>query len=121
MTPGLMGSKTPGRMFVSQVSAGEKGRPKAVAGWIEIAAGDKDARRRAVWLTEKGALSLEAGLADWKRAHKRTRQAPGDWLWRRRRSRRARSASLRERLQPLSISSRARGACLSGMAIAREA
>jgi hypothetical protein len=22
-----------------------------------------------VWLTEKGALSLEAGLADWKRAH----------------------------------------------------
>jgi DNA-binding MarR family transcriptional regulator len=39
------------------------------AGLIEIAAGEKDARRRAVWLTEKGALSLEAGLADWKRAH----------------------------------------------------
>jgi DNA-binding MarR family transcriptional regulator len=39
------------------------------AGLIEIAAGDKDARRRAVWLTEKGAQSLEAGLADWKRAH----------------------------------------------------
>ena len=39
------------------------------AGLIEIAAGDKDARRRAVWLTEKGALSLEAGLADWRRAH----------------------------------------------------
>jgi DNA-binding MarR family transcriptional regulator len=38
-------------------------------GLIEIAAGDRDARRRAVWLTEKGALSLEAGLADWKRAH----------------------------------------------------
>ena len=49
-------------MFVSQVSASEKGRPKS------IAAGDKDARRRAVWLTENGALSLEAGLADWKRA-----------------------------------------------------
>jgi hypothetical protein len=30
-------------MFVSQVSAGEKIRPKAVAGLIEIAAGDKDA------------------------------------------------------------------------------
>jgi hypothetical protein len=30
-------------MFVSQVSAGEKVRPKAVAGLIEIAAGDKDA------------------------------------------------------------------------------
>jgi DNA-binding MarR family transcriptional regulator len=39
------------------------------AGLIEVAAGDKDARRRAVWLTEKGALSLEAGLADWRRAH----------------------------------------------------
>ena len=56
-------------MFVSQVSATEKGHPKAVAGLIEIAAGDKDARRRAVWLTENGALGLEAGLADWKRAH----------------------------------------------------
>jgi DNA-binding MarR family transcriptional regulator len=39
------------------------------AGLVEIAAGDKDARRRAVWLTQKGAQSLEAGLADWKRAH----------------------------------------------------
>ena len=39
------------------------------AGLIEIAAGDRDARRRAVWLTEKGARSLEAGLADWRRAH----------------------------------------------------
>ena len=39
------------------------------AGLVEMAAGDKDARRRAVWLTEKGAQSLEAGLADWKRAH----------------------------------------------------
>jgi DNA-binding MarR family transcriptional regulator len=39
------------------------------SGLVEIAAGDRDARRRAVWLTEKGALSLEAGLADWRRAH----------------------------------------------------
>ena len=39
------------------------------AGLIEIAADGKDARRRAAWLTEKGAQSLEAGLADWKRAH----------------------------------------------------
>ena len=39
------------------------------AGLIEIAAADRDARRRAVWLTEKGALSLEAGLVDWRRAH----------------------------------------------------
>ncbi len=39
------------------------------AGLIEIAAGERDARRRAVWFTERGALCLEAGLADWKRAH----------------------------------------------------
>jgi hypothetical protein len=40
-------------MLVSKVSAGEKGRPKAVAGLIEIAAGDKDARRRAMWLRKR--------------------------------------------------------------------
>jgi DNA-binding MarR family transcriptional regulator len=39
------------------------------AGLVEMIAGDKDARRRAVWLTERGAQSLQAGLADWKRAH----------------------------------------------------
>jgi DNA-binding MarR family transcriptional regulator len=39
------------------------------AGLVEIATTGADARRRAVWLTEKGAQSLEAGLADWKRAH----------------------------------------------------
>ena len=39
------------------------------AGLIEIAAGERDSRRRAVWLTEIGARSLQAGLADWKRAH----------------------------------------------------
>jgi len=39
------------------------------AGLVEIATGDRDARRRSVRLTEKGALKLEAGLADWKRAH----------------------------------------------------
>src|SRR3984893_18293559 len=39
------------------------------AGLVEMAADQTDARRRAVWLTEKGAQSLEAGLADWKRAH----------------------------------------------------
>ena len=63
-----MGSKTFCRMFVSQVSAGKKDRPKTVVGLIKIA-GDRDARRRAVRLTEKGAQRLEAGLAGWKRAH----------------------------------------------------
>jgi DNA-binding MarR family transcriptional regulator len=37
---------------------------------IEIAALDKDARRRAVWLTKKGSQALKVGLADWKRAHR---------------------------------------------------
>jgi DNA-binding MarR family transcriptional regulator len=40
------------------------------AGLVEIAAGDRDARRRAVWLTDKGAHSLEAGLGHWRRAHR---------------------------------------------------
>jgi DNA-binding MarR family transcriptional regulator len=39
------------------------------AGLVEIAADETDARRRAVCLTERGALSLEVGLAEWKRAH----------------------------------------------------
>ena len=38
-------------------------------GLVEVAAGERDLRRRAVWLTEKGARSLEAGIADWRRAH----------------------------------------------------
>ena len=38
-------------------------------GWSRLPPGNRDARRRAVWLTERGAQSLEAGLADWKRAH----------------------------------------------------
>jgi DNA-binding MarR family transcriptional regulator len=36
---------------------------------VGVAAVEKDTRRRSVWLTEKGAQSLQAGLADWKRAH----------------------------------------------------
>ncbi len=39
------------------------------AGLIEIAADERDARRRAVRLTDKGARGLEAGLADWSQAH----------------------------------------------------
>jgi hypothetical protein len=50
-------------MFDSQVSAAEKGRLKAIAGLIEIAAGDKDARRRAVWLTEKAEAARRLALA----------------------------------------------------------
>jgi DNA-binding MarR family transcriptional regulator len=39
------------------------------AGLVEIAIVEKDLRRRAVWLTEKGALRLEAALPVWRRAH----------------------------------------------------
>ncbi len=41
------------------------------AGMIEIAIVEKDLRRRAVWLTEKGARQLEAALTAWKEAHNR--------------------------------------------------
>jgi len=36
---------------------------------VEIATVEKDLRRRAVWLTEKGARALEAALPAWRRAH----------------------------------------------------
>ncbi len=38
------------------------------AGLVEIASASKDLRRRAVWLTEKGALRLEAALPIWQDA-----------------------------------------------------
>lgn len=39
------------------------------SGLVEIATVEKDLRRRAVWLTEKGAHALEAALPAWRRAH----------------------------------------------------
>lgn len=39
------------------------------AGLVEIAVVEKDLRRRAVWLTEKGARRLEATIPAWRRAH----------------------------------------------------
>ena len=38
-------------------------------GLVEIAIVEKDLRRRAVWLTEKGARRLEAAIPAWRRAH----------------------------------------------------
>jgi DNA-binding MarR family transcriptional regulator len=38
-------------------------------GLVEIAATGKDLRRRAVWLTEKGARNLEFALPVWREAH----------------------------------------------------
>ena len=39
------------------------------AGLIEIAMVESDLRRRAVWLTERGARWLEAAIPLWRRAH----------------------------------------------------
>lgn len=38
------------------------------AGLIEIAVVEKDLRRRAVWLTERGARQLERAMPSWRRA-----------------------------------------------------
>jgi DNA-binding MarR family transcriptional regulator len=38
-------------------------------GLVEIVTAEKDLRRRAVWLTEKGASGLEAAIPVWRRAH----------------------------------------------------
>ena len=38
-------------------------------GLVEIVTAEKDLRRRAVWLTEKGATGLEAAMPVWRRAH----------------------------------------------------
>jgi DNA-binding MarR family transcriptional regulator len=50
------------------------------AGLIEIAAVEQDLRRRAVWLTEKGARRLEAAVPAWRHAHQALSFiiAPGD-------------------------------------------
>jgi DNA-binding MarR family transcriptional regulator len=39
------------------------------AGFVEITLVETDLRRRAVWLTEKGARRLEAAIPAWRRAH----------------------------------------------------
>jgi DNA-binding MarR family transcriptional regulator len=57
------------RMGLDQSTLSRNLQVLEAAGLLEIAADDTDARRRAVRLTEKGAESLVAGLADWKRAH----------------------------------------------------
>jgi DNA-binding MarR family transcriptional regulator len=38
-------------------------------GLVEIATGERDTRRRAVWLTELGCARLEAALVVWREAH----------------------------------------------------
>jgi DNA-binding MarR family transcriptional regulator len=60
-------SELAGRAGLDQSTLSRNLQLLEAAGLIEIAADEKDARRRAAVLTEKGAL--KAALVEWKRAH----------------------------------------------------
>lgn len=57
------------RMGLDQSTLSRTLRTLEADGLAEIAIADGDQRRRLVWLTEKGARTLEAALASWRRAH----------------------------------------------------
>jgi DNA-binding MarR family transcriptional regulator len=58
-----------GRSGLDQSTLSRNLRNLERAGLVEIAIVEKDLRRRAVWLTERGARSLEAAIPVWRRAH----------------------------------------------------
>jgi len=57
------------RMSLDQSTLSRNLRALEAAGLVEIASAEQDLRRRAVWLTETGARSLEVALPIWRRAH----------------------------------------------------
>jgi DNA-binding MarR family transcriptional regulator len=57
------------RMGLDQSTLSRNLRGLERAGFVEIASAETDLRRRAVWLTEKGARRLEAALPIWRHAH----------------------------------------------------
>jgi DNA-binding MarR family transcriptional regulator len=57
------------RMGLDQSTLSRNLRGLEKDGLVEIAAIERDLRRRAVWLTEAGARRLEAALPIWCRAH----------------------------------------------------
>ena len=57
------------RMDLDQSTLSRTLRGLERAGLIEIAAVEKDQRKRAVWLTESGARRLEAAISVWRAAH----------------------------------------------------
>jgi DNA-binding MarR family transcriptional regulator len=59
-----------GRAGLDQSTLSRNLRSLEQAGLVEIAIVEKDLRRRAVWLTEKGARRLEAAIPIWRRAHR---------------------------------------------------
>jgi DNA-binding MarR family transcriptional regulator len=57
------------RAGIDQSTLSRNLRGLEAAGLVEIAVADKDLRRRAAWLTERGARLLEAAIPIWRRAH----------------------------------------------------
>jgi DNA-binding MarR family transcriptional regulator len=58
-----------GRTGLDQSTLSRNLRALEAAGLVEIAIAEEDQRRRAVWLTEKGARRLEAAIPVWRDAH----------------------------------------------------
>lgn len=56
------------RMGLDQSTLSRTLRTLEADGLVEIAVAEEDQRRRLVWLTEKGARTLEAALVTWRRA-----------------------------------------------------
>ena len=63
------------RMDLDQSTLSRNLRSLERAGLVEIAIVEKDLRRRAVWLTERGARRLEAAIPVWQAAHAALRQS----------------------------------------------
>ncbi|MEM7225248.1 MAG: MarR family winged helix-turn-helix transcriptional regulator [Pseudomonadota bacterium] len=57
------------RMDLDQSTLSRNLRALERAGLVEITVVERDLRRRAVWLTERGARQLEAALPVWQAAH----------------------------------------------------
>ena len=57
------------RMDLDQSTLSRNLRSLERAGLVEIAAVERDLRKRAVWLTEEGARRLEAAIPVWQTAH----------------------------------------------------
>ncbi|MEM7124237.1 MAG: MarR family winged helix-turn-helix transcriptional regulator [Pseudomonadota bacterium] len=57
------------RMELDQSTLSRNLRGLEKAGLVELVLVERDLRRRAVWLTEKGARQLEAAMPAWRTAH----------------------------------------------------
>ena len=57
------------RMGLDQSTVSRNLRGLETGGLVEIASAEEDLRRRAVWLTERGARRLEGALPIWRQAH----------------------------------------------------